>query len=791
MLMTLLLFAVISAVTVVAWNWSIGPVPWRYTIVIAAAVMTYEGAALFSRNVDFPGPLAYAAYPWKALGGEPVRANTGIAFSLIGPWTEAGRDSLKAGVAPLWNRRLGSGIPLISGQESAILHPFTLAGLWLPLGKAMTLSAALRLFFLSFFTFAFLRGYDLHDHASLFGSLAYGFATFHIVWLQMPLSLAAAMLPLALAATRELLVRPSMAAFAWLTAGLGMTLLAGHPETEFFVALTVGAYALATARSIRRLLLAAAAAIAAMLVTAFAWLPFISVLPLSERHAQMSSTREHPPIHHIGAPWLMTLVAPDLLGTAPGGTYKPPEPRAGGDLLDDYGEISSGYAGLTTLALAFAALPLVRRRPLAAFAIGAMVVALATMAEVPGWRGILRQLPLLGLALTQRFRMVWNLGVVCLAAIGLDALIRGEMKRRRLVLAAAATAALLAAAMVAGLPLLLARGVSAVEIAQLFAPAVVLAVAVALPIKYSPVTAVLVFAELVFVTWHYNPVCSPEDVYPMTGAIRAMQAGPLPHRILATGWSLLPDTPGAYGLEDVKTTDPMTQPEYRRLVDGYLHASGWDEVVGTTHYPFIDFLNVRYIYVPPGGSPLREDVVPVYHGADGTVFRNDHALPRYFFPRSFALEPSFSKAVARLKEIPDFHERALVDEVPSRVRAQASDLARAATLGPVSGGGGSIRIVRYGFNETDLDVDSSGWNLLATSDSWWPGWRVYIGDQRWPHVRVNGAFLGTFIPPGHAIVRLRYAPSQFAQGVRISVATLALLVIAGVWLRRRRFAAVF
>ena len=80
-------------------------------------------------------------------------------------------------------------------------------------------------------------------------------------------------------------------------------------------------------------------------------------------------------------PWLLTLLSPDILGTAPGDSFRPPEPRSP-DLLDDYGEIASSYSGLATLALAIAAIPVAWRRRPGAFAIGAMAVALIAITEV-------------------------------------------------------------------------------------------------------------------------------------------------------------------------------------------------------------------------------------------------------------------------------------------------------------------------------------------------------------------------------------------------------------------------
>lgn len=776
-----LIFFLVSAALVLVWNALFRPVPWKVVAGIWLAIAIYQGETLFTNKVDVPTALAYNAYPWKALGREPARANTGICFQQIVPWTETAREILKSGEAPLWNRMIGSGTPLLSDQQTSIAHPFTLLGLYLPIGKAWTLSVALRLFFALFFMFVFLRSWELHDVAAFFGAIAYGFSTFHIVTLVMPLGLAVMSLPMALATTDELMRRPRARAFAFVVAALACTVLAGHPEAELWVGLTTGAYALYMAK-VKPLLLAAAAAIAAILLTAFFWYPTAAVLKMSNRYRLMTALMEHPPQHHFGAPWFMVLASPNILGTPRGDTYRPPEPRSG-DVLDDYGETACGYTGIATLVFAIAALPMAWRRRPGMFAVGVIIVAVLMMTEAPGWYALVKRTPWLNVSLLQRFRLLWNLGMVILAAIGIDAWLRGEIARRRIVIAAAVVAIVLGAVFIAGLPPLLPR-VSRFELVQLFAPAVLLLALPLLSRRLAFALVALTFVELVLTTWRYNPPSHPRDVFPPTGAIQAMTRGDgQPYRIVSRGWALVPDTPGFYGLEDVKSTSPFSTPEYLRLFSGYFSTLGFEQIVQTTQYGFTDYLNVRYIYVPPGDTPGRDDVVEIYRGADGAVFRNDRALPRYFFPKHFDVEMSFGMTVARMgNEIRDYRERALVDHIPPHVHDAAGEI-------PRDTAGGDVRVLRYGPNDVELAVESRGWNLLVSSDEWWPGWRAYWNGRRMPHVRVNGAFVGMFVPPGRGVARFRYRPREFERGMAVSIATaIALLAAMGIHagLRKRR-----
>ena len=275
----------------------------------------------------------------------------------------------------------------------------------------------------------------------------------------------------------------------------------------------------------------------------------------------------------------------------------------------------------------------------------------------------------------------------------------------------------------------------------------------------------LVFLDLVAATWRYNPPARPEHVYPVTGAIETMQRGVKPYRVAAWGWSLMPDTPGWYGLEDVKTTDPVQNFWYFFLLRGYLgiDPSSPDLIVSNVERAYFDFLNVRYLYVPPDNETHPRGFVERYRGADGIVLENTEVLPRYFFVREAIIEKDTGNAVAHSRDIADYREQAIVEwkpvNVPDRYR------------------GGTVRIRSYEANRTALDVQSRGWNLLVTSDTHWPGWQARIDGRAAEVVRVNAAFNGVFVPPGATKIELEYPPPELLQGLIAGIVGLVLLAV--------------
>ncbi|HVG24873.1 MAG TPA: YfhO family protein, partial [Thermoanaerobaculia bacterium] len=745
---TLLLFCAIAIAIVVLWNRTYRRVPWLVAIAFLALTIAYQAPTLFTSRVDLPGRLAYVAYPWKALGGEPVKANTGIVFTQLAPWTRIARDELKSGAMPLWNRYSAGGAPLLANQQTALFHPFTLLGLPLSIGKAFTLSASLRLFTLLFFTFVFLRGFELLDAASLFGAVAYAFCTFHIVWLLFPLGLATMMLPVALTGARELVETRTAPAYVLLTLGLALSVLGGHPESALWVWITTAAFIVYFGRT--RVVLPATAFIIAALLTAFFWYPTLTALETTERFQKFQRRELNPADHGLSYEWLLTLVAPNVLGNPVSGTYTPPRGRHAA-VLNDYGEVASSYAGLLTLALAFSAPFVSRRRPLF-FALGMMLFALLTIAEAPLWRDLIRAVPLAGVSLHQRLRVLWDLGVCIAAAVALDRAGRAEARPTFVSL-------VLCGAMFLGVYVVHTPRLDALGVVQLVVPIGALIVFAIQPRLAIP----LLFVDLAAATWRYNPPAQPGHVYPLTGAIDFMQRAAKPYRVAAWGWSLMPDTPGYYGLEDIKTTDPVQHFGYMFLLRGYLgiDPSSPELVVSNVERAYVDFLNVRFLYVPPDNETHPAGFVERYRGPDGVVLENVEVLPRYFFVAEASEERDLGMTVAKSRVITDYRAQAIVERKPPHV--------------PERFRGGSVHVRRYEGQRTELDVESRGWNLLVTSDTHWPGWHARVNGRETEVVKVNGAFNGVYIPPGQAKVELWYWPEEVTYGLIAGVVGLLLL----------------
>jgi hypothetical protein len=91
---------------------------------------------------------------------------------------------------------------------------------------------------------------------------------------------------------------------------------------------------------------------------------------------------------------------------------------------------------------------------------------------------------------------------------------------------------------------------------------------------------------------------------------------------------------------------------------------------------------------------------------------------------------------------------------------------------------GEVEIIADRPGRIRMSVDSSGWQLLALSESFHSGWEATADDEPVPVVRVNGDFMGCVVGPGKETVEFRFSPLSLRNGAAMSVFGLSLIAAA-------------
>ncbi|MEA2827098.1 MAG: hypothetical protein QOG43_1537 [Actinomycetota bacterium] len=381
------------------------------------------------------------------------------------PWLEFNKDQIVDGDLPVWNPYNGAGTPHLANFVSAVLSPFSVPFYVLPWPAALLVSAGLKLFVLGLFTYLFLRKVALSHIAGLVGAAAFMFAAYNVLWVAWPHPGAVICLPAGLYFAEVAMqsvsrVRQRLAWCGYAVAVLG-AFLAGHPETLFFAWGLVLAYVplrLLVSRELgpgrERLAKAGQFVVASGLAVGLAGvqlLPFVEYLHRSTAYAEGAERAQA----HFELAYSGLHAFPNLFG-APSAAYYQPLQLVGGlqlpngtRLPSNYNESAGFYVGLLVLLLAGVGLvSLVRRRSSGArrfvggFAAVAAVAWVVYVHDLGGVGHTIGKLPLVELSAINRSHPIWAFAVCCLAAIGVDALLRaGAGGGKRAWLAAGGVAA--------------------------------------------------------------------------------------------------------------------------------------------------------------------------------------------------------------------------------------------------------------------------------------------------------------------------------------------------------------
>lgn len=502
-------------------------------------------------------------------------------------------------------------------------------------------------------------------------------------------------------------------------------------------------------------------------------------------------SEERPP---VGLASLPQVVLPDMYGSRLKNHY-PMYPDKQGSQMEGS---AATYAGLLATLLV---MPLAwcsrRHRSATALLTVLGLFTLGWSLNMPGVVQLLR-LPGLNMMSHNRFVFVTSFAIIALAAIGLDVLSRGELKRQRwfwlpiLVLVALllwciyrATvlpeplATQLATSLQEGKKLDFVLDLAGVRAAQTsfvrgYVVATVLCLlgiagwlllwfrAAAARWLVAPLAALLL-ADLLWFAYGRNGQFAPGLYYPPVPTLQQIaQAGPgriIGHKCLPAMLNQmchLNDIRGDDGVEPARLIDLAMMAANPKMPIFEYAMTQWlvpkivadrDEAFRLS--PVLDMLNVRYVIFR--GSPpanLKAD----FSSPDYWAIVNRRAMPRVYVPQR---AETVSDETTRLGKLAsgDFDPRqvAYVEE-------------------PIELGGpcrGSAEITDEIPTRVTVSADMQTPGLVVLSDLWDSGWKAYRNGEAVPILRTNHAIRGVPMPAGKGTIEFRYEPASLAWGLRL------------------------
>ncbi|MYD08488.1 MAG: YfhO family protein [Chloroflexi bacterium] len=686
-------------------------------------------------------------------------------------------ERMSHGEIPLWNPYNNGGLPFIADTQAAAFYPPR----WLTIGlsalgggwsyNSLQLEMTLHVLLYSLLMYLFVRRLTLRDPRSPLAAfcaaiiIGYGGYTTGYPPLQLAVLEAAIWLPLALLgvleATRRGRMAPTFIALAGF--GLGMSWLAGHPQTSWFSTYLIAAWLAYRAYVERvgwRVFLGGLAllAVIAFGVTAVTLLPGLEYLLLTAR---------------------------EELGFAAKGNGFPIRDIAQFVFPGAVSQWSPLFVGLP--ALFFAAVAVFRNQGDSRFwLLAAFIGLLHSLGEnsafysltynfVPGLRFFRGQ---------ERAAFVVANSLAILAGLGIATATTwpNHYYRKRALRLWTAFTGLIAAIAILALFLWTADPDAWGEFFSIAALSALISLASLLllrPLMAEPGRLVWQLALIALIAFELFSVNMDHPaVYDSVPHERqlSMARPRLAQRVLDDGGDqpyrvdgfigLEANHASIYGLMDMRGISPL-------FLKGPYHIIHRNYVDNPLAW---ELFAVKYVFSHKERLSVPTRVIDVDAQQDGAVYLHRLDNPRPFARLYYAADVVDSDQWAReLMDDPRYDEREkLVIHQPPNL--------------PLSGSasGGSARVLSFAPEEIVLEVDTAANALLSLSLPDHPGWTANIAGEP---VRVLRAYAGLSaieIPAGNHLVTLRFSPASYRIGALISaVSWVGLALVALRFLRRR------
>jgi len=648
-------------------------------------------------------------------------------------------EALRAGRLPLWSPYIFCGYPIAAEGQIAAFYPPSLFLSWLlPSPAAVNWLIISHLLLAGVSMYLLARNLGICSFGAWLAAFIFSFSGYLFTHLHhVSLICAAAWLPLVLLFAERscrgaLVANAALGALAW-----GASALCGHPQTLFHISLTAVVWIIWRAiswpgrqaarahesRKLRRV--AALAGIIFLLGFGLAAVQLLLTMELaaSAPHGEQGelayvTSFSLLPKHLIG------LISPNWQGTPAFNTYR-------GERY--YWEYVL-YIGIVPLLLAIIGAASRRGRVWAAFAVIALILALAqgnplyqALRFLPGFSHF---------RVPARFIFLFTFAAALLAACGWEAVSRvGLLRRgRRLVICGGLVSALTVFDL-----LYFDRTLTPLANAEV----------------YHRATPRVVQALKQDLTWGRALIVPPIRFYAdwvPAGGWAKNPDGWIEARIY-----LPADVPQSFGLHIIDGYAGFVHPRQKPFFD-----SAMTQAFQSGDLELLSLVGTRYLLVGPGLPLLnlpRAEIPPF------TVYRNPQAFPRAFVVGEVVPVEDLVQALLRtmgLAEAGRLREAAVIQGdlggFQPRAKAQA---------------GLSIEEVRP--ERIVIHANAASDALLVLNERWAPGWYARLDGKPAPLVQADTVLMGTPLPAGEHSMEFSYRPRGLIIGRAISLASVIVL----------------
>jgi hypothetical protein len=732
-------------------------------IVLAPHLMSHDVLAPTEVLWSTPGASETELFP-------PHEILNDTLYQLL-PWELEVRHAFADRRLPFWSDTLEGGSSPWANPQAGVLSPLQMAARFFPIQHMLLMELILKLLVAFQGTWLLARLTGRSRTASLLAAAGFTLGGGLFSWALFPITATVAWLPWLNVGVIRLFRGPNPRVIAATAAITAAVLLSGHPETAAFG----GLFAAVCGFSLRRRATGlprgfGAAALAAGLGFGLAaphLLPFLAIVPDSQRTGEMMAQTVHPGrIQALYPPswfesgyldFLLSPLSPHAYGLPYQGPFAGPF---------NWADAEAGYTGLVAFATALIALFAARDRRALPF-LGCAAAGPLLAARFLPVAHLFHAIPPLRVPAYSRFLPPAALALCVAGAFGIDLLLSRRPLRPQAWVGLALAAAVSLAVAADGWTLLLWCLLAGAALAVRWRP------------RWGAVAlAGVLLLDLIPWSQSFLPSGYPGFFYPKTkfmGLFARLAGDPAVWRATGGDFLVYPNVLPVYGIAEIRPHNPLAPARYLQVLNAafgfHPTMTRYFAPLQNLDHPLLDFLGVRIVAGSPGVAPCRTlETIDGGRFAPFTMLRNSNALPRWFFPQVVdVIRPA--EILPWIAALTDGRRVAVFTDDAGSWRSLGFDAPPPRPL-----------LARPG--HIVLDLPAAPERLLATSIVWSKGWSARAGGRRLPILKVDGAFLGVRIPEGAVRVEMRFLPPGLLAGC--AAFAVAFLVWLGLLVRGQR-----
>lgn len=730
-------------------------------------------------------------YKWGGFGaGVPVK-NPLLADvpSLIYPIRILAMDIFKNGEFPLWNRLQFAGYPLMATFQAAVFNPFNILFFFFENHIAWSIEVIIQPLLSLSFTYLFLRSLGIKRISSMFGSIIYAFSGFNTIWLTYGIhGFVASMIPLLLFLVNKIILTKKLYWGVFFSFSLALQIFFGYPQLTIYTIILIAAWTFV--RDYKKTAQISAFGILGIFLASVQLLPGYELLKNSQRLIEGVSGGDS--VAFLQFNQLLNLLIPDFYGNPSTYNY-----WGSGNYTN-----LVGYSGVVALTLALATF---LKQPKNSAVIFFKIVFFSTL---------ILALPTpikLGAATATRILVLFNLSVAVLAAFGFEFIKKNKFndfwKLSFFVFILLLTIFAAVYYRVWEVEKGLVFYLNSVEFSILDKWKLNLNISLRntifpILVSFSLLVTYLIWKrfkvkqaiyfifiltifELFRFGWKFTPFSDPILVYPSTPIFDKLIEKKDDRFRIAEGDTIPISMWMPFNLQALSGYDavyPLTIAKYISVINSNnpkAAAMGRYGSVENFDSKLFDLANIQYAFVLKRnnlGVPDEKGLVSykyrnpkfrkVFEDKSVAILENVKSLPRIFFVSKWQIIKNDQENLTKLIS-PEFdlrNEIILSDDF--------SEFEKSDNLPTYE-----VKNIEYKENSLKLDINSDQDGFLFVSDTYYPGWEVYIDDNLENIYRADFAFRAVPVAKGEHNILFIYRPKSFRIGKFVTLSTFLILLI--------------